>query len=407
MNNLLKSASKAYKSLFKNKSYKPQDIEQYSDLINDTNAVFEKALKSGLKDAEIPIKMRNALDKDVFLFSALKTHTQLFEASRLLTDENGEIKSFRQFSKDISDIKRNYNQTYLEAEYQFAVSSSQQAANWAQVEEGGDRYNLQYRTAGDSRVRKTHEELNGITLPSGDVFWNEYYPPNGWRCRCKAVKVLKSKYEETSSAAAMEKGEKATTNIGKNGKNKLAIFRFNPGKQKVVFPPDHPYYPKTCGGNLSVYQGMPTVFLANDKGKCNVKSIANNLFEEKQKTKRNQYLELLESSINRSVSKTFGGNTIKIKFNNKKGLKHFVNDVITKTNRINKNDLSKIHGYIKNSKPMPRVGLYKDRNDGIDKFYYLYDKKRNVYYHIAERPEKKKNGQIRLFRFLHGVTNEI
>jgi len=71
--------------------------------------------------------------------------------------------------------------------------------------------------------------------------WPSYYPPNGWRCRCQAVEVRKSKYEESDSAKALESGEKATTQIGKDGKNRLEIFRFNPGKEEKLFPPKHPY----------------------------------------------------------------------------------------------------------------------------------------------------------------------
>ena len=44
----------------------------------------------------------------------------------------------------------------------------------------GDRYYLQYRTAGDAKVRPTHAEMAGITLPASDPFWAEFYPPNGW-----------------------------------------------------------------------------------------------------------------------------------------------------------------------------------------------------------------------------------
>jgi hypothetical protein len=57
----------------------------------------------------------------VFLFSGLKTHAQLAEASKLLLTEDGKIKSFSAFAKDTKSIKANYNQNDLEAEYQFAV----------------------------------------------------------------------------------------------------------------------------------------------------------------------------------------------------------------------------------------------------------------------------------------------
>jgi len=238
---VLNSAEKAYKKLHKKGSYKADDITQYSELIDETYKTFSKALDEGIKDNVIPTAMRQSLNNDTFLFSALKTHARLFEASRLLTNEDGNIKSFQKFSQDIAKLKKDYDQNYLEAEYQFAVSSAQNASKWAEFEADGDRYNLQYRTAGDDRVRDSHDKLRGITLPLNDPFWDSYAPQNGWRCRCKVIQVRKKKYPETDPADAMAKGDAATTQIGKDGKNRMEIFRFNPGKSKVVFPPKHPY----------------------------------------------------------------------------------------------------------------------------------------------------------------------
>jgi hypothetical protein len=90
-------------------------------------------------------------------------------------------------------------------------------------------------------VRDSHDKLRETTLPKDDAFWLSYYPPNGWRCRCTAVQVRKGKFDLSDSDKAIAEGQKATSQIGKDGKNKLAIFRFNPGVQKVVFPPTHPY----------------------------------------------------------------------------------------------------------------------------------------------------------------------
>lgn len=198
-------------------------------------------MNKGIADNVIPETMRKSLEEDVFVFSALKTHAQLFEASRQLLQEDGTRKPFYKFSRDVESIKTNYNQNYLQAEYQFANSSAQQAAKWAEVEENQGRYDIQYRTAKDDRVRDSHEKLHGITLPASDDFWNEYYPPNGWRCRCVAIEVLKGKYPVSDPIASIEKGQNATSKIGKDGKNRLEIFRFNPGKEKVIFPPNHPY----------------------------------------------------------------------------------------------------------------------------------------------------------------------
>ncbi len=130
----------------------------------------------------------------------------------------------------------------MEAEYQFAVHSAQSAANWANLQEDTSRYWLEYRTAGDERVRVQHQALNGICLPKDDDFWTEYYPPNGWRCRCVAVEVLAREKSLFDSKKAKDLGEKATTHIAPNGKNKLQMFRFNPGREQKIFPPNNAYH---------------------------------------------------------------------------------------------------------------------------------------------------------------------
>jgi len=257
---LLKTVETAFKRLHKNGKYAPEDLAKtkaYKDLVTQTSTIFNGAIT----DNDIPEAMAKSLKEDVFIFSGLKTHAQLAEAAQLLKTADGKVKSFSAFAKDVETIKTNYNQNYLEAEYQFAVSSAQSAGNWANI---SDDYNLQYRTAGDDRVRDSHDALRDTTLPKDDAFWLSYYPPNGWRCRCTAVQVRKSKYETSDSTKAIAEGEKATKQIGKDGKNKLEIFRFNPGIQKVVFPPTHPYS-KVAGAQKVRKELKASLEQTNDK----------------------------------------------------------------------------------------------------------------------------------------------
>ncbi len=232
----------AAKHLHEKGTVKPTIVNDkpVKDLIKETNRILNDAVNFGISDNVIPPAMLKSLQNDVYLFSGMKTYAELKTVSSLLLDEQGKRKPFSQFAADVEKIHKNYNQTYLEAEYYFATSSAQMAANWAALDDKG-RYNLQYRTAGDARVRDSHNALRDTTLPPDDAFWQSYYPPNGWRCRCTAVEVSKQRYKESDSKDAIVKGDKATTAIGKDGKNALAIFRFNPGSQKIIFPPTHPY----------------------------------------------------------------------------------------------------------------------------------------------------------------------
>ena len=43
---------------------------------------------------------------------------------------------------------------------------------------------LRYIATLDDRVRPLHRRMDNTILPVDDEFWNTWYPPNGWRCRC-------------------------------------------------------------------------------------------------------------------------------------------------------------------------------------------------------------------------------
>jgi SPP1 gp7 family putative phage head morphogenesis protein len=65
------------------------------------------------------------------------------------------------------------------------MRSAHMAGRWSQLQAGKDRRPfLQYRTAGDARVRPQHRAWNGLIYPVDDAFWQAHYPPNGWGCRC-------------------------------------------------------------------------------------------------------------------------------------------------------------------------------------------------------------------------------
>lgn len=223
--------------IFRNKktAIEPGDIDVKSvkPLLEVINSILQDGFNRGIGQ-DVPDVMRRKLTENVYIFSGAKTYAELKELTGLLLDKNGNIKPFSKFWKDTQELYPEYNRTYLEAEYIFATQSAQMASKWQDIEQDGDRYNLQYRTAGDDRVRESHRMLHNITLPPSDPFWSEYYPPNGWRCRCTAVQVRKSKYPESNSADAIRLGANAT-------EGNDTIFRFNPGKQQVIFPEQHPY----------------------------------------------------------------------------------------------------------------------------------------------------------------------
>lgn len=184
--------------------------------------------------------MRERLQKSDYIFSGIKTFHELHEVFPSLLDEDGKRKPFEQFLSDVQKVDNTYNRNYLNAEYNFAQASSEMAGKWEDFVEDGDDYLLQYRTQQDSKVRPEHAELHGITLPVTDSFWDEYFPPNGWNCRCTVVQVLKGKNVPTDHDEAMSRGKVAVA------KDTKGMFRFNPGKEMRTFPAYNAYTISKC-----------------------------------------------------------------------------------------------------------------------------------------------------------------
>ncbi len=247
----------AAKEILQAGGYTPEMLSKgaCSNLVRETFRVLGGGVVKGLGKEPDP-EMASALRENAFVFSGFKIHNELGEVTNAfkympeLTDDKGNIRPFHEISKEVDriladhkirGINARYNQAYLRAEYNQAVQSAQMAAKYHDALSRKDYINLQYRTANDERVRTEHQKLHGVTLPVDDPFWDKYTPPLGWNCRCTIAEVLKDDYPVSDSTRATSTAERITA------KPKDKIFRFNPAKEKRVFPRQHPYLPKGCG----------------------------------------------------------------------------------------------------------------------------------------------------------------
>ncbi len=246
------------KALFRQKGAHLDISILTTDKAQDFIQTHTAILDSTFQKVEMSDLMRQRLSRSNYVFSGMKTFHELNEAFPSLLDENGDRKTFERFLNDVRSIDETYNRNYLRAEYNFVHQSAQMAAKWERFAEDGDRYYLQYRTAGDDKVRPEHAALNRVTLPMSDPFWETYYPPNGWSCRCSAVQVLKWKYDKTDPKEAMDRGKEALDGERYN------IFRFNSGKQQKAVPDYNPYTIRRCndcdvakGGDIKLANYIP------------------------------------------------------------------------------------------------------------------------------------------------------
>ncbi len=284
--------------LYGEKRYRPSMLKQpaIKQVIAATNKVLQQAISKSITQA-MPPRMRDALQQNVFFFSGMKTHAAMTEASALLTDDKGNLKPLAKFTEEVKSLNEDYNDKYLRAERNFAVKSSQMAAKWQKYEQGKDRYDLRYLTDNGPNVRDSHRALEFTTLPVDNPFWDKYTPPNGYNCHCFLVQVRKGEYAVSDSEEAMNKGDAATTQIGKDGKNKAEIFRFNPGKEMKVMPPDHPYTSGNCGNLAAAWKSlsmMQKVELAGQADKCRAKKVVEEMAKELSRAEKTRVYNLPE-----------------------------------------------------------------------------------------------------------------
>lgn len=81
-------------------------------------------------------------------------------------------------------------ETIFRTQTQIAFSAGKYRAERGTPHIEKELWGYKYVTAGDDRVRPTHDALEGVTLPKDHPFWTMFYPPNGWNCRCQAIPLF-------------------------------------------------------------------------------------------------------------------------------------------------------------------------------------------------------------------------
>lgn len=174
--------------------------------------------------------MLKHLAENVYSFSMAKNHSELKAITSKLVDDKGKVRSWEQFRKEAATVTGTFRGSWLEAEYEQAVAGGQMASKWVEFERTGDNTLLRYSTVKDSRVSDICRPLEGVQKPLNDKFWLTHYPPNHFRCRCDVDRL-------TSGTITDDKN----ISLPKIPK----MLRVNLAKEKLVFPPSHPYWNNT------------------------------------------------------------------------------------------------------------------------------------------------------------------
>lgn len=373
--------------------------EEAQDFIETHSSV----LNGSFRQVEMSEAMRKRLERSNYVFSGLKTFHELNEAFPSLLDENGNRKTFERFLNDVRKIDETYNSNYLRAEFNFVQASAEMAAKWERFMQDGDRYYLQYRTAGDAKVRPTHAEMAGITLPASDSFWEEFYPPNGWGCRCSVVQVRKSKYPATDHEEAMARGESALE-LDKKG-----MFRFNAGMEQKTMPDYNPYTIKRCK-DCDIAKGKLKLAFVPDNELCAACKLLQKCVGDKDKSQRaierTHYLHEMEPLLQKKVEKTVNGKNMNIGFT-KDGNKHLFSDTFGRTRIVSKEELKNLDSYLERAEYVDDSALTHPRTDNVEHYYYFKVRINGKWarLNVAKEVHRQPNGKVQIKYFLYSIND--
>jgi len=220
---------------------KPDDLDRdlFDLTLNDLKKGFNSSFQApqNISFDTPDYNFVDQVNKNLYRFAGAKSYQQLSDMSKMLIGDDGKVIDFKTFRANIDEYRatalgldEQYNSNWLYTEYNNAVNSGLAAKRWKEFEDTADIFpNLEYRTAGDSQVRESHKELNGIIKPINDPFWDTYYPPNGWGCRCRARPTDAA----PTSASLVGSGELPEI---------PELFDNNVGKSGMIYNESHPYF---------------------------------------------------------------------------------------------------------------------------------------------------------------------
>ena len=133
------------------------------DILNDIRTVLDKALEEGKTFQEFQKELKPTLQKKGWWGEVV------------IVDSQGNTEKVQ-----LGSMYR------LKTIYSVNMQTAYQTGRYkTQIENTDNRPYWQYVAVLDQRTRAEHAQLHDLVFPHDDPFWSSFYPPNGWRCRCR------------------------------------------------------------------------------------------------------------------------------------------------------------------------------------------------------------------------------
>ncbi len=216
-----------------------KDVEptMWREILRIINEATVDGLVKGNYDTNIDKTFLQKLAHSNEVFSAFKVHNMGVDMAKKMRTDDGKLKPFSEWKKDIKGIASHYCGAWLQTEYNTATLRAKFAAEWKQYEADADIMpNLRWMPTTSATPEEEHKGywMNRLTLPIGDKFWDKHHPGDHWNCKCSLEQTDEPANPDVLSRVPDVKAQKG-----------LAA---NPGKTGEMFDKEHPYIadaPKT------------------------------------------------------------------------------------------------------------------------------------------------------------------
>lgn len=213
------------------------DVEptMWREILRIINEATVDGLVQGNYDTNIDKTFLEKLAHSNEVFSAFKVHDMGVDMAKKMRTDEGKLKPFSEWKKDIKSIASHYCGAWLQTEYNTATLRAKFAAEWKQYEADADIMpNLRWMPTTSANPEEEHKGywMNRLTLPVGDKFWDKHHPGDHWNCKCSLEQTDEPANPDVLSHIPDVKAQKG-----------LAA---NPGKTGEMFDRKHPYYEQKC-----------------------------------------------------------------------------------------------------------------------------------------------------------------
>lgn len=203
-------------------------------LFSEVNRIMQQAVTVGYQDPDDDNGFVWMIRSNTEVFAAFKAHRMGRDMASQLLDDNGQVKSFREFKKDTEGIVDHHVNAWLRTEYDTAVKRAHKAEEMRQFIDEADVFpNLEWLPSTAVHRREEHMPFYHHIWPVNDPFWDAHKPGDEWGCQCGWA----STDEPVTDNRGLEDPGSAPVSPGLGG---------NPAKTGELFTDDHPYFPSDC-----------------------------------------------------------------------------------------------------------------------------------------------------------------